>query len=115
MANNVFKLFAQELTETITITAITQELALATQTVELDVAAGVAGVATLPKAPVGLTVVLNGGDTSTTGTIALTDPKGTTYTFDADADSITLMSVDPNVNANGDSYIVLANTAVVVA
>ena len=110
MANNVLKLYPQELTEAVTITAVTQELALGAQTVNLTVAAGVAGVASLPKAPVGLVVEVTASAVNTTGTIALTDPKGTTYTYNADSESLLLMAVDPNVNASGDYYLVLTNT-----
>lgn len=115
MADYAFKLFAQKLTETVTITTTTQELALGAQTVELDVAASTAGVATLPEAPVGLVVVLNAGTVGAGGTIVLTDPKGTTYTFNDASDTITLMAVDPNVHASGNNYIALANTSVTVS
>lgn len=115
LKNYAFKLFAQDLTEAVTITATTQELALEGQTVNMTVAAGVAGVATLPEAPVGLVVVVTATSVGSAGTVTLTDPKGTTYAFNANNDSVTLMAVDPSVNASGNYYIVLANTSVSVS
>jgi len=115
LKNYAFKLFAQDLTEAVTITTTTQELALEGQTVNMTVAAGVSGVATLPEAPVGLVVVVTADNVNSTGDITLTDPKGTTYAFDADNDSVTLMAVDSSVNTNGDYYIVLSNTSVTVS
>ena len=92
---NVFPLFPQAATQTVTVTTAAHTLDITGRVVTLDVASGEDGVATLKALPAGLMFTLVAGTIAGGATIVITSNDGaTTETFDATGEAVTLMALE---------------------
>lgn len=114
MENNIIRLRPEVLSKTVTLTGTSPDLVLDAATIEMNVAAAVSAVAEIPLMEVGLVIVFSAGTFGSGGGLVLTDQDGSTYTFNANTDSITLIGASGSDDLNGARYQVLSNTDVSV-
>lgn len=107
----IFPLYSAIAEETIEITATTKEIEVNSRLIKLTVAASTAGVATLASVPVGVVFTLRSTSVGGSGSITITTKAGKTIVFDANNDTITLMSIENDEFTIMDAVGVVGNAA----
>tara|TARA_S200002703_G_scaffold155012_1_gene158617 strand:+ start:42 stop:410 length:369 start_codon:yes stop_codon:yes gene_type:complete len=113
MADRIIPLISQTVTQSVTVDATTKEIEVDCRTLEITVAAAVAGVATLKSLTPGLIFTID-PTVGSGGSITLTLKNGKTIIMDATNELVSLMVVDDNevqvLSATDGALVPVGNT-----
>lgn len=107
----IFPLYSANATQAETLTTATKEIEVNGRLINLTVAASTAAVATLASVPVGVVFTLKASSVGSSGTITITTKAAKTIIFDANNDTITLMSIENDEFTIMDAVGVVGNDA----